>query len=150
LDVNRENGFRAADLVDEAEQIASRPERYDAEASGPVTVSRLLQEARVRAQPLADDDLDDRMRAAVYFCQELLTLQSEPGAARHWLAEATANIRSGLVPHLSAPSLFRRAQPLQRSFPTSTELYAMNTDHREGQVLIGALIAWRAQRTQGV
>jgi hypothetical protein len=45
-DVDRENAFRAAERVDEAEQITARRERYDAEG-GAAAVLRLVQEARV-------------------------------------------------------------------------------------------------------
>ncbi len=145
-DVNRENAFRAAELVDQAEQIASRSDRYEAEG-GPATTMRLLQEARVRAQPVDDVDLDSRFRAALNFNLDLqLWGDPEPRGGRYWLYEAIANIRGGLVPHLSAPKLVRRIRPTERSFPTLAELNAMASDAYDGNVRINALVEWRANR----
>jgi hypothetical protein len=146
-DVKRENAVRAAQLVDEAEQLAARPDRYGAEADGGATViSRLLQAARIRAQPLDDLGLDDRFRAALSFVGDMQLSREEPGRARHWLGEAIANVRAALVPHLAAPTLFRRRQPPARSFPTFDELNAMEFNDRDGNVRIDALIDWRAGR----
>jgi hypothetical protein len=60
-DVDRENALRAVDLVDEAEQIASLQKRWR-DDGGARTTMRLLQQARVRAQPLDDVDLDERFQ----------------------------------------------------------------------------------------
>ena len=145
-DVNRENGLRAVDLVDEAEQVAARLERYDAEPDGGATaIYRLLQQARVRTQPLDDGELDDRFRAALYFNNSVLTWPSEPGRARYWLGLAITNVRLGLVPHLAAPRLLPRGTPSrERSFPTMSDLAAMQDDSRNGNVLIDELVDWRA------
>src|SRR2546422_562534 len=64
VDVDRENAFRAAQLVDEAEQIATSRQRFEAEG-GAAAVWRLIQEARVRAQPLLSSEIEDRFRAAL-------------------------------------------------------------------------------------
>ncbi len=147
-DVNRENAFRAAELVDQAEQIASRQDRYEAEG-GPATTMRLLHEARVRAEPVADSDLDDRFKAALLFNFDLQVWHDpEPPGGRHWLYEAIANIRGGLVPHLSAPQLTGRPRPPKRSFPGLAELNAMANDAYDGNVRINALTDWRINRDQ--
>jgi hypothetical protein len=65
---------------------------------------------------------------------------------RHWLSNAIATIRDGLVPHLSAPKLFGVRSASERSFPTNDELYAMQMDPRDGNVLIEELVDWRARR----
>jgi hypothetical protein len=147
--VNRKSAFRAADLINQVEQIASLPGRYEAEAEGGGVVAlRLLQEARVRAQPLNDPGLDDRFNAAVSYTYELLDTWAEdpPGGARHWLREAIANVRAGIVPHLAAPKFVGRERPPERSFPTSDELSAMRSDPRDGHVLLNALVEWRANQ----
>ena len=74
VDFDRENALRAADLVDEAEQIASRTDRYGAEG-GARTISGLLRQARIRAEPLHDSDLDDRLMAAHYFAGDLIEMR---------------------------------------------------------------------------
>jgi hypothetical protein len=108
-DVNRESALRAADLVDEAEQLASfAAGRTDETAA---TTERLLQQARIRAQSLNDPKVDDRFRAAIGFISELRTWQPIPGRSWHWLREAIANVREGLVPHLRAPRLVRGHPP---------------------------------------
>ena len=144
-DVNRENAFRAADLVDQAEQIASwrKVEGEDDSSADFQKASRLLQQARVRAQPLDDSDIDDRMRAANAYCSEIAPYP--PSRAWPWLREAIANVRAGLVPHLSAPKLVGRRRPAERSFPTSDELNAMP---RKAGIdgLIDALEDWRQDR----
>jgi hypothetical protein len=83
-DVDRENAFRAAERVDEAEQITRR-DRYDAEG-GAAAVLRLVQEARVRAQPLGSQDLDDRFRAAIDYLFTFTLWQPPPGppSGRRW------------------------------------------------------------------
>lgn len=144
-DVERENAFLARDRIDEAEQIASRRRRYEAEG-GAATVSRLLQEARVRTQPLGSVDLDDRFRAAMDYVLTLALWQPQPGppGGRHWLSEAVANIREGLIPYLAAPRFwpFHRETASQRSFPKFDELRAM-PHGPDGQKLIDALAEWK-------
>jgi hypothetical protein len=149
-DVNRENAIRAADLVDEAEQLVSRRDRFEAEPEGGETVAlRLLQQARVRAQPLEDSGLDDRFRAAFSYIGALLIMRGErPEPARHWLAEAIANVRAALVPHLSAPKFFRRRMPTERSFPTEFEFDRMTRESGSKQEVIDKLVQWRAERIE--
>jgi hypothetical protein len=144
-DVNRKNAFGAADLIDEAAQLVSRQDRYGAEGGANATL-RLVQRSRVRAEPIDDAELDERFRAALSFHYDVLTWREEPGPARHWLAEAIWNVRAGLVPYLSAPRLARRKQPRERSFPTSADLSDMPRHAHDGNVLIGALIDWRANQ----
>jgi hypothetical protein len=146
-DVNRENAFRAADLVDEAEQLAARRELYDAVPEGGANaVLHLLQAARVRAQPLEDDDLDDRLIAALNFVVDVALWRQQPGPARHWVNEGIANVRSALVPHLAAPKLLRRGRPVEQSFPRTEELNAMENNDDDGTQLLGELAQWRAAR----
>jgi hypothetical protein len=144
-DVDRENAFRAAERVDEAEQMTARRERYDAEG-GAAAVLRLVQEARVRTQPLGSQDLDDRFRTAIDYLFTFTLWQPPPGppGGRRWLSEAIANIREGLVPYLAAPRFlpFRRDDTLERSFPTLAELQAMPRG-ANGQELVDALQAWK-------
>jgi hypothetical protein len=148
-DVERENAFRAVDIVDEAEQIAARQERWEA-AGGAGAVLRLLQEARVRAQPLRSRDLDERFQAAMDYLSTFMfgrQDRQQPGGWKGWLREATANIREGLVPYLAAPRLLpsRRDTTLERSFPTLAELQAM-PHGADGEELIDALVAWKEAR----
>ena len=117
-DVNRENAFRAAGLVDEAEQIAHRKDRYDAEG-GADTTMRLLQEAQVRARPVDDSDLDDRFRAAIAYNNALIKGKGQPPRARHWLSVSIWNVQRALAPHLSAPKLLPGTHSVQRSFQPS-------------------------------
>jgi hypothetical protein len=142
-DVNRENAFRVADLVDEAEQIVSRPDRYEAEG-GAMTTSRLLGEARVRAQPLEDDDLNDRFQAAQIFNVDLQLSNEEPGRGRYWLGIAIWNVRVALFAHRSAPRFFGRTVRRERTFPTVADLNAMPSDDYDANVRVDALIDWRA------
>ncbi len=142
-DVERDNAFAAARLVDEAEQIASRRERYDVEG-GAATVTRLVQEARIRAQPLASEELDDRFKAALDFAFTIGLLQNQPVGGLRWLAEAVANVREGLAAFLTAPTFWPGGErlKLKRSFPTSAELQAMPSGD-DGNDLTRALNAWR-------
>jgi hypothetical protein len=145
-DVNRESAFRTADLVDQAERLASwrGDEGEDNGGADLQEVTRLLQRARVWAQPLDDSELDDRMRAGLALCFEMAP--TPPGRSWHWLRESIANVRAGLVPHLSAPKLVRRRRPAERSFPTSDELNAMPSDGGTDD-FIDALVDWRNKRT---
>src|SRR5262249_19886968 len=97
-DVNRENALPAVDLGDEAERLVARVDRYETEPEGGgLVTSRLLQEARVRAEPLGDGELDDRFRAALGYYVQVIGLSREPpGRARYWLYTATVNIRLAL------------------------------------------------------
>jgi hypothetical protein len=146
-DVDRENAIRAIDLVDEAEQLASREDIYR-DAGGATATLHLLQMARVRAQPIDDPDLDDCFRAAQSYNFDLTLWDEQAGRALHWLREAIANVRAALVPHLAAPKLVRRTQPPEHSFPTLDELNAMASDPggRDGNVRLDALVDWRANR----
>jgi hypothetical protein len=147
-DAERESAFRAVDLVNEAERIAARSHRFSDSAP---SVLRLLQDARVRAQPLNSSELDDRFRAAYDFLFMGGLWQPpgvEPVGARRWMEEAVANIREGLVPYLAAPHFlpFRSAIVLPRSFPTLEELQAM-PHGADGQELMSALNAWKDARS---
>jgi hypothetical protein len=144
-DVNRENAFRVADLVYEAEQIVSRPERYAAEG-GAMTTSRLLGGARVRAQPLEDDDLNDRFQAAQILNVDLQLSNEEPGhgRGRYWLGIAIWNVRVALFPHLAAPRFVGRTLRRERTFPTMADLMAMPSDDYDANVRLDALVDWRA------
>jgi hypothetical protein len=147
-DVNRANAFRAVDFLDEAEQLTSRSDLYDvAPGGGPAIAYRLLLQARARAEPLNDAELDDRFRAALSYNLDLQGWAPPPGRARHWLYTAIANVRLALVQHLYAPRLLPVAhKPAKRWFPTSKELNAMAQDPtgRDGNVRIDALVDWRA------
>jgi hypothetical protein len=147
-DVDRENALRAVDLVDRAEQIASLDPLWRDEGEGGLTTHRLLQEARVRTEPLDDDDLDKRFRAALSYNTDLLGWKDTTSAARHWLAEASADVREALVPHLKAPKFIPRKRVALREFPTLDELNAMPADPsgRDGQRRIDALVDWKAKQ----
>jgi hypothetical protein len=146
-DVNRENALRAADLVDEAEQLAARPDRYIAAPDGGAkAILHALQPARIRAQPLGDRELEDRFIAALNLAFDAVLWNTDAARVRHWLSEAIANVRSALVPHLAAPKLIRRARPVERSFPPVEVLNAMENNDDDGEQLIGALVRWRAER----
>jgi hypothetical protein len=157
-DIDRDNGIRAADLVDEAERIASWRDRFDAQPEGGASATlRLLQQARVRAEPLDDSDLADRFRAAVSFNSELQTWPDPTSQATHWLTNAIVNVRKGLVPHLAAPKLIPepgtprlirigRVPERERTFPTASEYNAMPNSARDGSDLLDALVKWRANR----
>jgi hypothetical protein len=144
-EVNRDSAIRARDLVDEAEQLVAQPAKYaEAEGGGASTVSRLLTAARIRAQPLADDDLDDRFQAAGLYLFDVQEMSRETSGTRHWLMNAIVNVRDALLPHLAAPDFVpRRRRPGDRSFPTKDELSEMKRG-RDGQALIDDLVAWRA------
>jgi len=119
LDVNRESAFRTIDLVDDAERIASGQD------GGNVAVdcARLLRRAGVRAEPLDDRDLADRLRSAVNFADEIAELRGAPRAATLYpLSRAIASVRFALVPHLSAPRLLRSRKAEPPCFPRSKEL----------------------------
>jgi hypothetical protein len=109
-DVNRENVFKAADLVDEAAQMVSRPSRY-ADEGGASTTLRLIGQ---REQNQLTTLIDDRFEAAQSFNTDLLVWDEEPGRGRYWLSNAIWNVRAGLVPHLSAPRLVGRKRPKER------------------------------------
>jgi hypothetical protein len=153
-DANRENAFRAAGLMDEAEQIARREDRYDSEG-GASTTLRLLQEAQVRARPIEDSDLDDRLRAAIAYNVALKSGQGRPPRARHWLSVSIWNVQRALAPHLSAPRLVPRTITSDRVFPTFDDLFPM-IPMTEGpiplevspdlNILDNALSEWEAKR----
>jgi hypothetical protein len=147
-DVDRENALRAVDIVDRAEQIASLDDLWNNEGGGGMATYRLLQEARVRAQPLDDNDLDQRFRVALSYNVELVGWDEKTSAARDWLAGAISDIREALVPHLAAPNFIRRNREVLREFPTQEELNAMPSDRygRKGQPRIDALVQWKADR----
>jgi hypothetical protein len=148
-DIDRENAIRAADLVDEAEQIASLQDRYRNEG-GAKTTMRVLQAARVRAQPLDNDDLDKRFQAALSHNFDLQVWEEPPESAQSWLAKAITNVREGLRPHLSAPKFFGRRESPKRWFPTLDELNAMPSDPggRDAQPRIDGLVDWEAEQCQ--
>jgi hypothetical protein len=149
-DVNRENAIRAADLVDEAERLVARADLDDQDPDAVLTaVLRPIQQARVRSEPLANRELDDRFIAVVSYLGALqLMAWQQGGAARHWLAEAIANVRAGLVPQLAAPRFIRPRRPIERSFPRSHELDEMARQGASADDLFGRLIEWRANRAQ--
>jgi hypothetical protein len=147
-DVDRENALRAVDLVDEAEQIASLQDRWRDDGGARKTM-RLLQQARVRAQPLDDADLDKRFQAALSHNFDLQTWgewEEPPESSRSWLSKAITNVREGLLPHLKAPKFFGRRETPKRTFPTLDELNAMpsDPDGRAAQPRIDALVDWEA------
>jgi hypothetical protein len=145
-DVNRESALRVSDLIDEAEQLAAfSDQRGGAEA--PSTVLRLLQRARVRAQPLlGDTELADRFLAAVSYSFELAGWPNVTSHGWHWMGNAIANVREALVPHLTPPKLVGRSKTTDRSFPTSAEFKALPMNDRDGADLLDALVNWRANR----
>lgn len=146
-DVNRESAFRAIEPVDEAQRVAAA----DAYRQNPKEVAdevlSLLQEGRARAYPLGDRDLDDRFKAATSCLIDMQMWQGPPGREWHWLREAVATVRAGLVPHLSAPKFVGRRPSAERWFPTFEELNAMDSDPsgRDPNVRLDALIDWRAK-----
>jgi hypothetical protein len=178
-DIVRENAFRVADLIVEAEREvldavlladASRPTREKAIRTRRPTdcpdldrhleaAQVLLREALVRAQPLGDDDLYDRLESADWFIY--LTRQSWAGdeLIAEWgiepqelwqRAEAPLrNVRDALVPHLAPPKLLGRRRAAFRSFPTGDELRQMG----DSTDFIAALSEWERQRqiwTRGI
>jgi hypothetical protein len=146
-DVDRENAFLARDFVDEAEQISERRERFEAEG-GVGAVFHLLQQARVRAEPLESPDLSDRFLAALHYGLMFGTWhpQPPPPGARRWLGEAVANIREGLKPYLAAPRFIGfRGSKADRSFPRLDELRAM-PQGADAQELLDALEEWKEAR----
>jgi hypothetical protein len=145
-DVNRENAVQARDLVDDAERIASSPDRYR-EGGGAKATSRLLQQALIRAQPIDDWNLFDDFFAAQDYNFRLQQWDEPPNSARYWLGEAIAQVRQALVPYLSAPRLFRGAKLAKsRSFPTFDEMRSMPSDDRDPQKIVDALVDWRAKQ----
>jgi hypothetical protein len=141
MDVNRENAIRAADLVDEAEQLVSASDRFQPEPESAENVALgLLHRARVRAEPLADRGLDDRFRAAFSVITGLVIMQREPPEdTRYWLREAISNVRAALVPHLSTPTFFGRRAPTVRSFPTALEFDRMAAESGSAEEVIDSL-----------
>jgi hypothetical protein len=143
-EADRENASQAATLVDEAEKIVSLSGyRTDLSTGGPETATPLLQEARIRAEPLFDDDLDDRFIAALSYLSTFQERRKRPTGSHRWLRESVANVREGLVPYVAAPRLIplRRRTFRKRSFPTLDELKAMKHDPNE-EALMEALEAW--------
>jgi carbohydrate-selective porin OprB len=69
-DVDRENALRAIDLVDEAERIAAFEDLSINDGPTEETY-RILQEARARAEPLDDKELDKRFQAALIYNSDL-------------------------------------------------------------------------------
>jgi hypothetical protein len=151
-DFDRENALRAADLIDEAERLTSEPARYEAEPDGSEVTRRLLQQARIRAQPLNDGELDDRFKAALLFLFDVQSWNDPPlGGVLHWLYQAIANVRLALLPHLSAPTLLSVSRkPVEIWFPTSAELIELATDPRDPYVRLDALNQWRADHPLGI
>lgn len=145
-DVERENAFRAASLVDNAELLSSSRERYAAEG-GVNTLLRLLQQARIRAQPLSSTELDDRFQAALdYVIGYGLRPPGQPEPVGAWrlVNDAVANVREGLIPFLAAPRFLPgRAVAKLRSFPTVAELRAMPAGDEEW---VAAILDWQQAR----
>jgi hypothetical protein len=143
-DVERENAFRSAELIDEASRTTSTRDGF-ANAGGPSGLARLLYEAGVRAQPLDDADVNDRFEAARNFATDMELWGSVPERARSWAYEAILNVRAALVPYLAAPRLIGKWPPPERSFPTRSELSEMpkSAHVRDGTARLDALDAWK-------
>ena len=152
-DGEREIALRAVDLIDRAEKMASSDDRLDAEG-GLTELELLLQHARVRAQPLGSDGLDERFWVALVHLNSMSSpygLMSSPSGpedrsrARRWLYRAIANVREGLVPFLAPPRFLphQRAIELPRSFPTYDDYQEMIQGE---QSLLDALDDWRDGR----
>lgn len=52
--------------------------------NGPETATRLVQEARIRAQPRLDDDLDDRFKVALSYIVSLQEWRKPPVGSQPW------------------------------------------------------------------
>jgi len=147
-DIKRENAFRVVGLVDDAERIVSRAEEFESKAETKATW-RLLLEAQVRAWPIGDAELDDRLQAAIGFNVEVMRSEGELGRARHWLQVAIWNVSAALRPHLSAPRFFPRRRSPERSFPTFDEFVPMTfdgSDQADLDDVVKALDDWQAKR----
>jgi hypothetical protein len=136
-DVDRENAFRAADLIDEAERTVAVDE------TGASATARLLRQALRRTAPIDDLNLDDAFFAAVDYNEYLQRWKQPPDRAAYWQGQAIANIREALTPHLSAPRLVRRKEQGIRLFPKQEELFAMPTDDPQG--FMSALARWQSR-----
>jgi hypothetical protein len=129
-DIDGDNARQAALFVDEAERALPRPTASARQTlSDPLeTVSRLLRKARLRAQPLDDFDLDQRMDVALYFFSDAQEWGAQPVGARPWMQRAIDNVRVGLAPYLAPPPIIpRRPQQVfvEKLFPRFDEYIAI-------------------------
>jgi hypothetical protein len=147
-DIDGQNAVRTAELVNEAEKTAADAGGYSQVPTDPFArVQRSLQEARIRSQPLGDGDLDDRFKAALSFVTAIQEWagRQRPGGELRWMREAVANVREGLAPYLSPPSIVPwgwRKPAKSRSFPKLNELQRIERSQDPSSV-IEALDAWK-------
>jgi hypothetical protein len=131
-DFDRENAVRAAEELDEADRVLSLARRSRDEGDIADALYQFLQRARIRAEPLYDADLEDRVEVAIYLVSQPMLVGGFRG--ERLLARAIADARAGLLPHLSRPGLWpRRRNPVGRTFPTSSELIAMHDIERDDE-----------------
>jgi hypothetical protein len=108
-DIEGENARQAASLVDDPERALPGGETYT--KGVPIDplddVNRLLREARLRAQPLNDRDLDQRLGVALYFLSDAQEWTTQPVGARPWMHRAIDNVRVRLAPYLAPRPSFR-------------------------------------------
>jgi hypothetical protein len=151
-DVERENAFRVADLIAEAYRLAGGNEHTEKDAE---EVELRMQEAIVRAQPLGDADLADRVGAADWYAFmlriDINLVAPEPAEmtrAWRWARAALANVRAGLVPHLASPKLVGRRRAAERSFPTQEQLVDLGLIETgvDLRSIIYALDVWASER----
>jgi hypothetical protein len=149
-DIDGENARQAVALIGEAEKAVSGLGGYSLAVSSPLgPLSQLLQEARIRAQPLGDAELDDRLKAASSFVVTFQEWREKPDGSRRWLGEAIANVREGFAAYLAPSPLipWRRTKIERlRSFPTYGELLSFERRAREPEALVEALEDWHAAR----
>lgn len=137
-DVERENAFPVAGLIAEAERLA--PDTRDFRVAEEMGLR--LREAEVRALPLDDPDLADRIDVARAHCAVLESFGShtnfmanwEPDETErilYWADRALGNVRAALVPHLAPPKFLGRRRAGERVFPTYDEYMKMGDELSE-------------------
>jgi len=157
-DIDGENARQAATLVDDADRALPRStETFTTQVSqmpdDPLDkVTRLLREARLRAQPLNDFDLDQRLGTALYFLSDAQEWRKRPVGARPWMHRAIDNVRIGLAPYLAPPPLIPWRRPnvfLEVLFPSFSEYIGIKRFAKEDpEAVTQGLDDWFAKESE--
>jgi hypothetical protein len=152
-DIDGVNARQAATLIDDAETALPGPTTYSTvgESDSIETAARLLREARLRAQPLHDYDLDERLQTALMFLSDVQEWTKQPVGVRPWMRAAIENVRAGLAPYLAPPPAIpwrRLTEDVERSFPTFSEYIGIKREGGDPEEITQALDDWYAEEAE--
>jgi hypothetical protein len=149
-DIDGVNAHQAATLVDDSETALPGPTTYEPEdqSDSIQAAARLLREARLRAQPLHDHDLDERLQTALLFLSDVQEWTKQPVGVGPWMRAAMENVRAGLAPYLAPPPALpwrRLREDAERSFPAFSEYIGIKRDGGDPEEITQMLDDWYAE-----